>query len=1126
MLDKLVHAAAMATNGRQAVTRSKQKVKEFEVPAGDPLADEHAAVTAWIGAARAAFAEQKYYDDLDLKSLPSGRLILESSAEQARRYLLAALAQLRHWDSQADAVCDESNSMLNVLNPQFVPLWDRAATKRHQAEKVIGALLRRNLPLEKGDLLDILEWCNRSTILVPPGHIVRALKRFASESTIDDELREPLQRFATQLRAAFNKDTRRLGTDVEQLYVDAGAESAPPIPLKAMPVPKPEPAGDARVLSELKRFLGLAEDNIGPPGSALEPDQFHLPDDSPLQQEHKLVSAFLEAVIKTRHYDEPDLSQLETGRTLLDQGPSSMTRFALAAAEQHIATLLTKPSNLDEHRIMRSSCAAAGAVASLLQAPCEPNRQELFDLLLYLSVRPRNDRGAEVPLAKLFKRAQEFAAAAPLTEGERYVLWLCRATLVSGPPFGSPSAEVKHLSSLIKDGANFYLAPGEAWSDALNHDIANERGPRQQHWRALLKHMATLSSARPSERWLQTADELADALGGAQVRRALARWLPLVAQGQTIRRLRTYVGDSRGGSDLMNEENATCLRGLLWLVHRLPEPDELARAVTAVAQSAYRKVPGVGPWAVKVGNAAVFALAQMTPTATIGQLAILKVRVKFGTAQKEIEKAFNQAAEKLGLAPEQIEEMGVPSYGLQQVGLRRESLGDYRAELIVTGTGAELKWADSTGKALKAVPARVKSEHKEDWNELQQALKDIKSMLPAQRDRLDSLFLLQKNWPIEVWRERYLNHPLVGTIARRLLWCVDRTAALFLDGSPTDVGGAPIAYGESAEISLWHPVGRPVEEITSWRERLETLEITQPFKQAHREVYLLTDAERKTESYSNRFAAHIIRQHQFHALCGARRWKNKLRLLVDDAYPPASKVLPYWGLRAEFWIEGAGQDYRVDTNDSGAFLRLATDQVRFYQAEAEQNLADAYGGGYGSRAAGPGTGNINKPIPLEQVPPLVFSEIMRDVDLFVGVSSVGNDPTWQDGGPGSRYLGYWQSYAFGELSGTATMRKQVLERLIPRLRIAKQCSLSDRFLIVRGEKRTYKIHLGSGNILMGPNDQYLCIVPDSRSRMQPQDLFLPFEGDNTLSIIISKALLLAEDSKIKDPTISRQIKRR
>jgi hypothetical protein len=58
---------------------------------------------------------------------------------------------------------------------------------------------------------------------------------------------------------------------------------------------------------------------------------------------------------------------------------------------------------------------------------------------------------------------------------------------------------------------------------------------------------------------------------------------------------------------------------------------------------------------------------------------------------------------------------------------------------------------------------------------------------------------------------------------------------------------------------------------------------------------------------------------------------------------------------------------------------------------------------------------------------------------------------------------------------------------------------------------------------MEPNDQYLCIVPDSRSRASERDLFLPFEGDNLLSIIVSKALLLADDAKIKDPTISQQI---
>jgi hypothetical protein len=99
----------------------------------------------------------------------------------------------------------------------------------------------------------------------------------------------------------------------------------------------------------------------------------------------------------------------------------------------------------------------------------------------------------------------------------------------------------------------------------------------------------------------------------------------------------------------------------------------------------------------------------------------------------------------------------------------------------------------------------------------------------------------------------------------------------------------------------------------------------------------------------------------------------------------------------------------------------------------------------------------------------------------------------------------------------------VLARLLPRLRIADRCLLDGKFLQVRGDLRTYKIHLGSGNILMAPNDQYLCIVPGSRSEDAQSNLFLPFEGDRTLAVILSKAFLLAADTKITDPTITRQI---
>jgi hypothetical protein len=183
---------------------------------------------------------------------------------------------------------------------------------------------------------------------------------------------------------------------------------------------------------------------------------------------------------------------------------------------------------------------------------------------------------------------------------------------------------------------------------------------------------------------------------------------------------------------------------------------------------------------------------------------------------------------------------------------------------------------------------------------------------------------------------------------------------------------------------------------------------------------------------------------------------------------------------------------------AGIGVYVATDQVVFY-------------GGMERR-------------PLEQVPRIVFSEVMRDVDLLVGVCSIGNNPQWQDGGADGRYGDYWREFSFGELSETGKGRKELLERLLPRLKIGAVSEVREKFLVVKGKLRTYKIHLGSGNILMEPNDQYLCIVPGGRGETTGT-WFLPYEGDRTLSIILSKAVMLAEDEKIKDQSILHQIRR-
>lgn len=676
---------------------------------------------------------------------------------------------------------------------------------------------------------------------------------------------------------------------------------------------------------------------------------------------------------------------------------------------------------------------------------------------------------------------------------------------------------LEHLEAALGVGVRRHLDPGEAWSDVAIADIEGlPAGPARSAWLALLAQCKSLpKSGKPPEKWLKDARQEVDRIGPDDFKRAILRWFPLVDRPRTSPHPNPNPWDPDWTNQIL-PHHANILRGLVFLCAGLDDKD-VARALAKLTVSSYRKLPGIGPRLVSLGNACVGVLGTLPGVEAVGQLAVLKTRIKHGTAQKEVEKAFDAAAKRENLPREAIEELGVPAYGMEEVGRRVEAFGDYRAEMAADDDGFSIRWSKADGSPLKSVPASIKKDHAEEWKELQASAKDAGMMLTSRRDALDASYLARKAWSLGDWRERYLDHPLVGVIARRLIWTfTDGEASrdgLYHDGKFVDRDGRAIEVPDASTVALWHPIGHPVDEVTAWRDRLEQLGVKQPFKQAHREVYLLTDAERRTETYSNRFAAHILKQYQFHALCAARGWKNQLRLGVDDSYPPASRPLPHWGLRAEFWIEGIGDEH----TESGAYLYLSTDQVRFYPEGAAQALAHASGGGYRFWRV------EDRPLSLEDVPPLVFSEVMRDADLFVGVASVGNDPTWADGGVGGRHRDYWEQFSFGALSATAQTRMAVLERIIPRLKIADRCRFTDKFLVVRGDLRTYKIHLGSGNILMEPNDQYLCIVPKSAKADPGGKVFLPFEGDGVLSIILSKALLLADDRKIKDETITRQI---
>jgi hypothetical protein len=641
---------------------------------------------------------------------------------------------------------------------------------------------------------------------------------------------------------------------------------------------------------------------------------------------------------------------------------------------------------------------------------------------------------------------------------------------------------------------------GEAWTDYLLARFQAVPPEAARSWRELLRHFRTATTAKPSAKWLRTAEEIVERIGAADFRPIASGVLSRIGQPRS----RPDQTDSRAAEEptLIGDADADLLRGLVWTAGQVADP-ELVAMLGQAADLCFKKIEGIGPRNTKIGNACLQALSHAPDPAAVAQISRLKTRVRHASARKQVEQAIGGAARRQGMTAEELEERGVPDFGLQEVGIRRQTLGDFTAEILVNGPGdVDLRWLRADGSPQKSVPAALRVEQAHEVKALQKSVKEIDAILAGQRDRLERFYMTSRDWDLPAWRQLYLDHPLVGVLARRLIWRFQQDEmnrlGIWHDGEIVDADGAALTgLDDTARVSLWHPRESPAGTVRAWRDWLDRNQITQPFKQAYREIYILTDAELQTATYSNRFAAHIIKQHQFAALCQQRGWRYTLQGGWDSHNTPY-RLLPEQDLRIEFWVEPAGTD---DTNMSQmfVFLNLSTDQVRFCDLAGE-------------------------PRPLAQIAPLLFSELMRDVDLFVGVASIGNDPRWMDGGnrPGALY---WQEYSFGDLSATAHTRRDVLERLVPRLKIADRCTLIDRFLVVRGDLRTYKIHLGSGNILMEPNDQYLCIVPDrSKPAQSGGKMVLPFEGDTVLSLILSKALLLADDTRIKDSTIVRQIR--
>lgn len=242
-------------------------------------------------------------------------------------------------------------------------------------------------------------------------------------------------------------------------------------------------------------------------------------------------------------------------------------------------------------------------------------------------------------------------------------------------------------------------------------------------------------------------------------------------------------------------------------------------------------------------------------------------------------------------------------------------------------------------------------------------------------------------------------------------------------------------------------------------------QIVQPFKQVFRELYTLNADEKTDPSHTDRYAGNQVQTRMALALLKSRNWVADYETGLQKVDHQRNVVV---SLHANAdWFSPS--DIEPPTISDVVFLDRKTWQ----------------------------------PIPLNALPPIFFSEVMRDLDLMVSVAHAGGvDPEASH--------------------STIEMRAALIQAFLPYFKL-QNVRIEKSHAFIQGTYGQYDVHLGSGFCHQTAVGMIAILPVHTQTRGR---IFLPFADDDPKTAeIITKILFLAEDQKIKDPNILSQIQK-
>ncbi len=328
--------------------------------------------------------------------------------------------------------------------------------------------------------------------------------------------------------------------------------------------------------------------------------------------------------------------------------------------------------------------------------------------------------------------------------------------------------------------------------------------------------------------------------------------------------------------------------------------------------------------------------------------------------------------------------------------------GDVTARIHLTPDGEPSLHVQRGERTLKALPAALKK--RPEVARLRAQVTDLTATRARMRLALEDAMTRG-----DLFEPRELTalaaHPVIAPMLRGLLWVLGERHLGWWRGDTLETLDGPQALAGQA-LRVAHPHDLFVSG--AWRahqQRIMEDGVTQPFKQAFREYYPITTAEQGAHR-SARYAGHHVQPTQAAALLKARGW-------VSVPEEGVRKTYHHEGINV--WVDAAVGAFTP--NDVEGTPLHAVYFVRRDERDA---------------------------MPLASVPPRLFSETMRDLDLVVSVAHTGGvDPE-------------------ATLS-TIGMRADLLRETLRLLQL-RNVRVEHDHALIDGHHGQYSVHLGSGTV--------------------------------------------------------------